>query len=292
MKKKLLSVAIAFSMVCGLCACGGNSGEKAAIIIIEDETYNLSGDFQDVVGSMVENDLQVMSTLSNGFDAHCYDDEGKIYKNENFDREEPFIYAIEKCVVPQEDDELGFFVQKMFWIDTNAGFESKLGFDSDSEKKDIKEVDGFMKCTPIRNMKNDAYVAMFVNGKAVDFSEYEEAFEEWKDILDEDGYTEAYEEFFDEKNYPKTVCRIFSTDMARMCNTYDELETRMENYGIVLKEEMLLAFSMQEACELLEDEDIENVVVIRVELDEDDGAIMEYDEFYYDKDWDDDKFKK
>jgi hypothetical protein len=41
----------------------------------------------------------------------------------------------------------------------------------------------------------------------------------------------------------------------------------------------------------LEDEEAESIVVVKAETTEDDEVIMEYNEFYFDDDWDADKFK-
>lgn len=285
MIKKIYSMLLMISMVCGLCACGASAGEKAATFIIEDETYNLSGDFQEVVGSMVENDLQVRSLYDSMYRT-IYDEDGK-FSDEEVDMGKPSIYAAENSVLADES-----IIQKMYMIDMAADYESKLGFDSDSEKKEIKELDGFMKCTAVRVIDNDTYVAMFVDDKQVDFSKYEEAYEEWLEILKEDGYSEAYDEFFSEENYPKLACRMFYSDFLKVMNDYDEFEMWLENTGIVLEGEMILALAMQEACELLVDEEAERIIVVRVEINKEDGTTMQYDEFYIDENWEYEKFKK
>lgn len=285
MKKKILSMIIALGMVCGLCACG-NAGEKAATFIIEDETYNLSGDFQDVIGSMVKNDLQVRSVYNGSLNMTLFDEDGKI-SDEEADMSKELIYATERCAYAEES-----IIQKMYMVDINADYESKLGFDSDSEKKEIKELDGFMKCTAVRMIDNDTYVTMFVDDKQVDFSQYEESYEEWLEILDEDGYGEAFDEFFSDENYPKLVCRMFSADYLKTMKDYDELKMFIDDTGILLEEEVLLALAMQEACELLVDEEAERIIVVRVEITEEDGTMVQYDEFYIDEDWKYEKFTK
>lgn len=286
MKKKIYSMLLMISMVCGLCACGASAGEKAATVTIEEETYVLSGDFQEVVGSMVENDLQVRSIYNGGLNMPLFDEDGKI-SDEEVDMKNEFIYATERMALLEES-----IVQKMYMVDINADYESELGFNSDSEKKEIKELDGFMKCTAVRMIDNDTYVAMFVDDKQVDFSKYEEAYEEWLEILKEDGYSEAYDEFFSEENYPKLACRMFSSDLLKAMNDYDEFEMWLENTGIILEGEVILAMAMQEACELLVDEEAARIIVVRVEITEEDGTMMQYDEFYIDEDWEFDKFKK
>ena len=107
MKKKIYSMLLMISMVCGLCACGASAGEKAATFIIEDETYNLSGDFQEVVGSMVENDLQVRSLYDSMYKT-IYDEDGK-FSDEEVDMGKPSIYAAENSVLADES-----IIQKMY----------------------------------------------------------------------------------------------------------------------------------------------------------------------------------
>lgn len=293
MKKKILSMIITLGMVCGLCACG-NAGEKAATFIIEDETYNLSGDFQDVVGSMVENDLQVAYYLFSLNDTYVFDEDGKCYLSEDFDKDEPYIYAMERCEnsVP-ENDELGSFIRKIYMFDENVEFEAKLGFDSDSDKKEIKDLEGFMKCTQIIHKDNDTYVAMFVDGEMVDFEEYEEPFEEWKEEFDgTKSFSDTLAKYFPENYYPQLVCRMFMADYLKMGRDYDEIMERAEDSGFLVKEEMILAFAMQDACELLEEGEAQKVVVIRIEISEDYSNILEYNEFFFDDDWEPEKNTK
>ncbi len=291
MKKKILAAVLTLGMMIGMVGCGSKNPTG---ITIEGQNYDLSGDFQEVVGSMVEDGLQVTYYLSNFIETHVFDEDGKRYLDEEFDRDEPFIYAMERCesVVPENDD-LGSFIHKIYMIDANAEFESKLGFSSESEKKEVKDLDGFMKTTPIKMMKNDAYVALCVDGEMVDFDEYEESFNEWKDAFDgTNSYKDVLVEFFPKLYYPKMVCRMFAADFLSMARSYDEIMERAEDSGFMVKEEIMLAFAMQDACEQLEEGEAKSVVVVKVEVGEDDEVIMEYNEFYFDEDWDPDKFKK
>ena len=60
MRKKLISLVLAVSMILGLTACGGNS---PCTITIEGKKYDLSDDFQDVVSEMVKNDISVVAMM-------------------------------------------------------------------------------------------------------------------------------------------------------------------------------------------------------------------------------------
>lgn len=291
MKRKVLSVIMMLSMVVGLTACGA---KNPASITIEGNSYDLSGDFQEVVGAMAADGLQVANYYMNLNNTYVFDEDGKMYLDKDFDKEEPYLLALERYVntVPQNDD-LGPFIHKMYMLDTNAEFESKLGFNSESEAEELEELNGFIKCTPIRNMKSDAYVALYVDGKRINLREYEESVEEWKDEFDgKRTFKEVTDEFIPDFYYPQTVCRLFVFDFVAFSRDFDELEERVKKNGISLEEEMMLAFAMQEACEQLEEGEAESVVVVKVEVTEDDDVLMEYNEFYFDDDWDPNKFQK
>ena len=55
MKKKVISLFLTVGMIMGLTACGGSANEF--IVEIEGDKYDLSGDFQEVKGFMVANDM-------------------------------------------------------------------------------------------------------------------------------------------------------------------------------------------------------------------------------------------
>lgn len=65
MKQKILIIALLFCMIFSMAACSGNNHEKIATVTIEEEKYVLSGDFQEVVGTMVKNGLEVCETKRN-----------------------------------------------------------------------------------------------------------------------------------------------------------------------------------------------------------------------------------
>lgn len=291
MKKKILSVVLTFGMMIGMVGCGS---KNPAGITIEGKNYDLSGDFQEVVGSMVEEDLQVAYYMFSLNDTYVFDEDGKRYLADEFDKNEPFILAMERNenTVP-ENDELGTFVHKIYMLDANVEFESKLGFGSEDDGEEIEELKGFMKTTPIKMMKSDAYVALYVDGEMVDFEKYEESFEEWKDSFDgTNSYRDALTEFFPQSYYPKLVCRMFAADYLSMSREYDEIMERAKDMGFKVKEDIILAFAMQDACEQLEEGEAQSVVVVKVEVSEDDGNLMEYNEFYFDEDWDPEKYVK
>ncbi len=299
MKRKLLSVILAVSMVCGLTACGG-AGSKASAIIIEDNTYDLSGDFQEVVGTMASDGINVVYMLS-GIDRMIYDEDGMLVKAEDFDKDAPNLIAIERPVTSSAvflkmEEEVGTFVYKQYILmGDDIDFESKLGITNDTSKSDMKDMDMFVGASPVRYMKNNGYVAVFVDGEAVDFADYEEALNDWKDDCDDDGFAKSCEKNLDFEHYAALGNRMLSADFVKFSKNFDELEDNLKNVNISAEDEMMLALVMQDACEKLEEGDAESVVVIKVEIadkDDDMDTIMEYTEYYFDEDWDQDKFKK
>lgn len=299
MKRKLLSMLLAVSLVCGVTACGG-AGSKAATVTFEDNTYDLSGDFQEVVGEMVANGSNVVYLFS-GIDYMLYDEDGKLVKAEDMDIEEPILYAIERHVTGSPkllelEDEVGTLVYKQYlFMGDNIDFESKLGISNDTSKSDMKELDMFVDSTYIRFKNSNGYVAVFVDGELVNFDDYEEALEEWIDDCDDDGFAKSCEKNLDSEHYAKIGNRMLAADFVRVAQDFDEVEEFMKSVNVSAEDEMLLALVMQDAFEKLEDGDAKSVVTIKVEIadkDDDKDAIMEYTEYYFTDDWDQEKFKK
>lgn len=299
MKRKLLSILLVVSMVCSVTACGG-AGSKAATFTIEDNTYNLSGDFQEVVGTMASDGINVVYMLS-GIDRMIYDEDGMLVAAEDFDNDDPNLYAIERHVTSspiflEMEDEVGTFVYKQYILmGENVDFSSKLGIDNDTSKSDMKDLDVFEDSTPVRNLNSKGYVAVFVDGEAVDFADYEEALEDWKDDCDEDGFAKACEKNLDNAHYATLGNRMLAADFVKFAKDFDELKEYMNGVNISAEDEMILALVMQDACEKLEEGEAESVVVVKVEIadkDDDRDTIMEYTEYYFAEDWDQEKFKK
>lgn len=298
MKRKLLSLLLATSMVCSITACGG-TGPKAASVTIEDKKYDLSDDFQEVVGAMASDGINVTYMLS-GIDRMIYDEDGMLTAAEDFDNDDPNLYAIERQVTSHPvflelEDEVGTLVYKQFFlVGENIDFESKLGISNDTTKSDMKSLDIFEDASPVRNMSSKGYVAVFVDGKAVNYADYEDSLDEWKDDCDDDGFKKSCEKNLDSVHYAALGNRMLLADFVKMAKNYDEVEESLKAVKVSAEEEMLLALVMQDAGKKLEEGDAESVIVIKVEIadkDDDKDTIMEYTEYYFDEDWDKDKFK-
>lgn len=299
MRKKLFSIFLAVFLVCGMSACE-SADSKISTVTIEENDYDLSGDFLEVVESMTENDISVsLFSKDRLMFGYVFNEDGNVIKVNEYDSDNPIIKATERAVMSHSEgefaeleEEIGKFVYKQFLFESyNAEFESKLGFSYESGKSDIKELDIFESGTPVMNREYDGFVAVFVDNEAVDFADYQEDFEDWKDTCNDDGVAEAMEECFDNLHYATLAGSILKADFMRSYYNYDEVKDMMKDRGCSIKDEILLAFVMQDACEKLEEGDAESVVTIKVDISDDDDVIMEYTEYYFDEDWDPDRIK-
>ena len=185
MKKRLLSMITVLGMVCGLCACG-NAGKKAATVTIEGETYDLSGDFQEVVISMVQNGLDVGERMR----YNAYDEEG-MFDEDGVQRDVDYLWADERVYASDWND--GTLLYSIFCIEGDKfDFESQMGISSDSRKKEVRELEGFVISDMYNSlggviMGKEHRDALFVNGDMVDLSEYEDDYEEWVEYVKEEG---------------------------------------------------------------------------------------------------------
>ena len=73
MKKKITALFLLLCLICGVMACGGEEEKKeekkskknkAALVTVNGEDYDLSKDFKDVVGDMVKAEIKVASLTS------------------------------------------------------------------------------------------------------------------------------------------------------------------------------------------------------------------------------------
>ena len=158
MRKKILVVALLFGMALSLTACGEKGiqrkNDKIATVTIDGDKYVLTGDFQEVVGSMVKKGLNVQEIV--GY--HIYDEEGK-FSDAKIEKGVDYIRASEK--VYYEEWKEGSLINSEFCIlGSQSDFESKWGVTSDSDEKDLKELEGFIKVDAYRAGRENR-VALF-----------------------------------------------------------------------------------------------------------------------------------
>lgn len=178
-----------------LCIAGGVivifcfGKKQPSLITVEGHKYDLSKDFQKVVGKMVEDDIEI-GRPSGGY--QLYDEEGKYIKGSGGLVNAGDIFAEERDrtgrfhpdIAEDMIDEHGNLISKVFYLydmeDNEIISDFGIASAEDAEKKlDTKtfiETD-----SPLQTMGDYAYTAVFVNGKPLDFSDYEEQLEELKE---------------------------------------------------------------------------------------------------------------
>lgn len=308
MKKKVIALCLAVGMIIGVTGCG-TSTSKVATIELEGIQYDLSGDFQEVVGSMVADGIEVRSYFlehAAGLPYTVYDEEGKIIEVKSVDNKISHIQAREAQVqittewLMEKNDEDVPLIVKTFWFDTDYNnYKSADGIDGTSDKDDLTglvEKKGFSERDRIIFYKNYTCGVLYINGEAVDITQYEEDYEDFVDDFDDDGYEKAVEKHFPGIRYCYDACDFWRMDYLKLSGDFDELKESCEDIlNIPVKEELLLSFALQDAGEMLEDGDIDSFVIIRYELEEDYEEVpilMEYTEYYLDEDWGTEKFEK
>ena len=81
-------------------------------------------------------------------------------------------------------------------------------------------------------------------------------------------------------------------DVFLGCRSYEELAGTTDKLSVPLEETLLLTFVLEDAYEKLEDEEIESFFVLSFGIDEEDETVnMGYSEFYFDKNWSEEKFR-
>ncbi len=319
MKRRVLSWILVACLACGMTACGESATKsadsekktstestkksdkkatsKVATVTIEGNKYDLSGDFQEVVGDIIKDGCVVMHMLGSPSGVTLYDEDGKFYKAEEFDKEAPRIQAINRRTEPapaleELEDELGKLVYKQYWITGKLSeFEAELGISHETTNSDMDDLDMFGDLSPALERSSDGYVAVFVDGEAVDFDEYEDLYEQWEEALDAGGFVEARDELLPDFHYARLGNMFLTADYAKLGKDSRQIEESISRMGMDMEEEMLFGFAMQDAGKKLEEGKAKSVITIKVEITKDEDDVrMQYTEYYFDKDWDDKKF--
>lgn len=283
MKRSILSMIIILGIMCGLCACG-NAGKKAATVTIEGEIYDLSGDFQEVVASMVQNGLDV----GEGVRLNVYDEAGK-FDEDGIQRDIDYIWADERVYASEWNG--GTLLYSVFCIEGNKfDFESKMGISSGSRKKEVRELEGFVSAH-IGGVSagNDHRDALFVNGDMVDLSDYDDDYEEWVEYVKENGiYAGVNDPYmlgdgFHFIIYLYERCGI--TDIDAFIEKYDA------TFNESFKDTVVLQLALNDAITGMENGEVDSCSILSFGLTSDEkDIIMRYINFYFDADYDDMKY--
>lgn len=299
MKKRLIAVLLVLCMACGVTACGGSKGEKASLVTIGGKEYDLAGEFQNVVGAMVKDGVKVAS-LSGMW--KLYDEEGNVIDGssaleEGYDiaaeeRNQTDRFAQEKK--EQLVNERGYFIRRDYYLDDmeEKGITSDLGVSSVKNIEKNIDTDAFLEIVGGNSAYingNKGYVGVFVNGEALDFSEYEDELEDFKDYT-VTGNGGLIGECF--PHMSAISIGILCGDIFRGCRTYDELKEVMDKRSLSLEKELLVWLAFEDAYEQLEAGNAESFIFVSFGISEEQETVnMMYSEFYFDKTWSEEKFQ-
>lgn len=287
-----------------LCIAGGVIAficfgkKQPSLITVEGHKYDLSKDFQKVVGKMVEDDIEI-GRPSGSY--QLYDEEGKYIKGSGglvntgdiFGEERDRTGKFHPDIAEEMKDDHGNLISKVFYLYDMEDNEiiSDFGIASIEDVEDKLDAKTFIETdSPLQTMGDYAYTAVFVNGKPLDFSDYEEQLEELKEY-----------EYSPKQNVGGILIKFaphhqafstrFNADYFKTCQTYEQLEVIFEKYSNSLEEDLLLLLAMEDAYQQLEEEETESFMIISFGVEEYDETVnMCYEEFYFDKKWDPKKF--
>lgn len=319
MKKKIISLILAVCMTLGLAACNNapvngagneagkdeegkegdagmglnfdlfsgadtdtNATSEIMTVTINGEKYDLSDEFQKVVGEMVKNGLQPIEPSQ----MIEYDENGKylkVYKLSDYTDSITVIFARESSIISFNPEICPIIVDEyLFYEKYNCTFKTADGITQDSDEDDLKELEGYVPYRGIRGVRGEACIALYVDGKIVDLEEYRDEYEAWLKDAEEEGTASASKNRLDAKYYP-----LYSR-MQEICSL-DSIERCIELP--YLEEEMLLTFAMQEACEKLEAKEIESFDIVHYSY-EPEGMAVQFYHYYYDENWNSSKFRR
>lgn len=300
MKKRFLAVLLAMCTMVGVTGCDKTeSVANITTITLDGKEYDLSGDFKEVVGSMVSDDLNVHSMQRTSLQASVYDEQGELSTSDTADNSQPGIYASEmpvrfRAAAPsmdsKADGDLGTLMVKTYMVDgEELDYEMSNGIKNNSDKGDIENLNGYVERGSI--LFRDSYTcgAVYVNGELVDLEKYENDYKRWEKDFAEGGYDQALKKNFPNLQYCYNGSKFWQADFMKFCQTIEELEKSCEDLNISVEEEIMFSFAMQEAGENLEDGKIDSFVTVRYEAREGKGLLAEYCEYYFDggnSDWD------
>lgn len=300
MKKKKVALLILIFVLClagGIIAFLFFGKKQPNIITVEGQKYDLSKDLQEVVGKMVSDDIKIGRPSGR---YQLYDEDGKfingsgglINAGDIFAEERDRTDSFHSDIAEEMIEEHGNLISKVFYFYDMESNEIRSDFGI-SSIEDIKKLDSdtFIKTdSPIQLGCDYGYTAVFVNGKPLDFSDYEKQLDELKEVEHSANLTIGGVLMKFTPHHQAFGTR-FNSDFFRTCHTYEELEEIFEIHSNSLDEDLLILFAMEDAYQQLEDEEAKFFTVVTFGVDEEEKTVnMYYNEFYFDENWDQKKF--
>lgn len=280
MKKKSILCVLGLCVSMLFSACGGNG--SVHLVKLDGKTYDLTGDFQKVVGKMVQSDLIVadMQTL------RCYDEDGCFLRGKDASlklnsKSQPECFATQRPN-NQINTEI---IQNVYYFRNE--YETAHGIKEDSKKKDIKALDGFVKYRGARQVNSDAYISMYIDNKPVNLDNYEDECDDILDVLEENPskIQDIREEYFSDVQAIPSVCALFQSPNVIPYSNINDIQ--MRNHYLAI--DIMIALASQDAAEALRDGEIDSYSLVWYSI-ENESVETYYYIYTYDDDWDNQKF--
>lgn len=322
MKKKVISTILAVCMVLALGACGSSASDEgksdaesseqstgqstdllsqkddkreSMTVIVDGKEYDLTGDFQQVVGKMVKDGLNPISTGT--INLTGYDEKGKLYKlsiqdlpqtNLFYVNETSILDAIENCPIVVDSYMFGSRNEE------SATFETADNITQESDDHDLEMLEDIV---PVNQFMlgygdNDVvYMALYADGEKVDLQIYRDAYDEFVKEAEESDVGSAIKNRFNMKYIYRGISFINSSTWYDGNMSIEELEEKYSHF----RETIMFYSAVQEKVEALEAEEIESVDIVRytykysAETDSS-SMLVDYYHHYVDENWNKNKF--
>lgn len=255
-------------------------------VIVEGQSYNLADDFETTIASMVKNGIEVRYAV--GTKLMLYDENGKLYEVESYDKSKPHFYYTRGNTsfsgditklneLRKEKGDLVCDIYPMYA--TNITFELPNGICSTSSVDELKSLDGFIEKAAIQSRKNFSYGAVYVNGEPLDFSDYEDIYNAWVEDVNNEGFSAATTKHFPNRFY--SISNLWQYDDLRTCQNIEEVEAICSNMNIPCKAEILFTCAMIDAGKMLEEGKIDSYSIVCFEDLDGEGLLMQYNKIYF-----------
>lgn len=279
--KKIFIVVLFLCMVLGLCSCSEKNTQdkknEIAMIKIEGEKYDLNGEFQQVIGAMIENGLHVID----GYDfKNDYDKEGEYIKCEHEDISDHIVAQKEVTELKAEN---GSLLYNTFSIrGNNLAFETEIGITSESDEDDIMNLEGFIKSSITLKSVKHSYLGIYVDGELIDFAEYEDDYAEWVNLVEKEGYMAGKEMIAQMDPFrPGYHGGLIQNLELNETKDITVLENEHEQKRIPLKETILYRFAVRDLGLKLKAGDITSYIIVEIEYTEKNNVNIIYSKFMY-----------
>lgn len=299
MKNKISIILVMLCMMAGLCACGEKQHEFAKIVIAGEE-YNLSGDFDKVVKELVKNDVQVRTYLysyKSLIKPYIFYEDGILEKAE--EKEDTYVYAdyapANSFNLNVFEGDCGDLAIKHFEINESIEYKMASGIGEESDREDVEALKGYVEMDRTSGRGNVCYGALYVDGKIVDLSQYEDKYEKWKEELsgEKEGlnFWKSLEKHLPNHKYYFVYARLLNMEEIRYNPYFYFIEKECEAKNIPLKNEMLTYFAMHDAGNQLVKGEIDSYTLIKYTITEDNEMCLTYIEYSIDNECDMEKYK-